>query len=367
MKLVTLIARIVIGITFIFSGTVKAIDPTGSAIKFEDYFNAFNLELFSPLSLPLAIFLCTVEFIAGFSVLTGIKLKTGIKLAMLLMVIFTPLTLILALTNPVSDCGCFGDAVKLTNWQTFWKNVVLIAFTSFLFFNLKKYQAVTGNKRQWMILGLTALIFIAFSVYNLLFLPIVDFLPYKKGVRIAEQMVIPEGAEPDRYETTFIYEKDGIQKEFTLDNYPAEDTTWRFIDQKSILVEKGYQPPIHDFAITGPNGEDMTDRILSHSGKSVLMIVRKLEETVDKRLQSGFEFGRECMNNNINFYVLTASVTDEIAASDSSIMILKMDETTLKTMVRSNPGYMLISDGIISDKWSWTMLGLKERILTSEK
>ena len=134
MKIIRLLARIITGLVFIFSGTVKAIDPLGSAYKFHDYFQAFNLSFLNSLSLPLAVLLCTIEFIAGFSVLTGIKQKTGIITVLMLMIIFTPLTFILALTNPVSDCGCFGDAVHLTNWQTFWKNIILLAAVIILFY-----------------------------------------------------------------------------------------------------------------------------------------------------------------------------------------------------------------------------------------
>ena len=138
MKIIRGFSRVIIGLVFMFSGIVKAIDPLGSAYKFHDYFQAFNLGFLNWLSLPLAILLFTAEFIAGFSVLTGIKQRTGIWGVMILMIIFTPLTFILALTNPVSDCGCFGDAIHLTNWQTFWKNIVLISLAIILFINRKQ-------------------------------------------------------------------------------------------------------------------------------------------------------------------------------------------------------------------------------------
>ena len=142
MKILRIFSRIIIGLVFIFSGVVKAIDPLGSAYKFHDYFQAFNIGFLNNLSLPLAIFLCTAEFIAGFSVLTGFRQKTGILGALILMIIFTPLTFILALTNPVSDCGCFGDAIHLTNWQTFGKNIVLFSLLIVLFTGRKKYETV---------------------------------------------------------------------------------------------------------------------------------------------------------------------------------------------------------------------------------
>ena len=152
MKILRSVSRIIIGIVFIFSGTVKAIDPLGSAYKFHDYFQAFNIGFLNWLSLPLAILLCTTEFIAGFSVLTGIRQKTGIWVVMILMMIFTPLTFILALTNPVSDCGCFGDAVHLTNWQTFWKNIILITLAIVLFVDRKKVSHLFSTFTEWIIL-----------------------------------------------------------------------------------------------------------------------------------------------------------------------------------------------------------------------
>ncbi len=363
MKILILVARIITGLAFIFSGVVKGIDPMGSAYKFNDYFHAFNIGFLSSLSLPFAILLCTTEFVAGFSVLTGIKHKAGITLVMLLMIVFTPLTLVLALTNPVSDCGCFGDAVKLTNWQTFGKNIILLILALILWLNRKKVAEHLSSARQWIIIAGVSILFILFSFYNLIYLPVIDFLPYKEGIKIADQMIIPEGAAPDKYETTFIYEKNGVQKEFDLSNYPADDTTWKFIDQKSILIEKGYEPPVHDFVISTPEGDDLTNSILSNPGYTLLMTAKKLGEAKYTRLHEGFDFGKFCMNNGIDFYVLTASGVDEIRGFSNDLKFCNVDETTLKTMVRTNPGYILIRDGTIIEKWSWAEVPEKEWIL----
>jgi uncharacterized membrane protein YphA (DoxX/SURF4 family) len=359
MKTLRIIARFIVGLAFMFSGFVKAVDPLGSAYKFQDYFQAFNIDFLKDLVLPLAILLSTAEFVAGFMVLTGIRQKAGIVVIMLLMLIFTPLTLVLALTNPVSDCGCFGDAVHLTNWQTFSKNIILGLLAIFLFLTRNNIASKLNPLKEWILAGAVAFSLIFFSLNNLRYLPVIDFLPYKKNVKIAEGMVVPEGVQPDKYQTTFIYEKDGIKKEFDLTNYPADDSTWKFIDQKSILVEKGYVPPIHDFAITC-NGEDITAKILSDKGFSVLMVSKKLAEAGKNRILEGFDFGEYCMNNGIKFYVLTSSGADEISDFSDNAMICTADETTLKTIVRSNPGYLLLQDGKIRGKWSWAGLPEKE-------
>ena len=213
MKVLRIIAIITVGAVFVFSGTVKAIDPLGSAYKFHDYFQAFGMSFLQFLSLPLSIILCLTEFLTGFTILTGIRRREGIWGALILMVIFTPLTFILALTNPVSDCGCFGDAVHLTNWQTFGKNMILISFVILLFSERYKTDGRIRRSYQWIIASLAALTFTGFILYNLIFLPLIDFLPYSTGTYIPGKMMMPAGAPVTQYETTFIYEKEGKRKD----------------------------------------------------------------------------------------------------------------------------------------------------------
>ena len=319
MKIISYISRILIGIVFIFSGTVKAIDPLGTVYKFQDYFLAFNLDFLKFVSLPLAIILCTSEFLAGISVLFNIRQKTGLWIVMVLMVIFTPLTFILALTNPVTDCGCFGDAIHLTNWQTFGKNIILLVPAIFLFITRKSIEPRHGYVREWATVAGIAVLFLAFILYNLRYLPVIDFLPYKTGTFIPDKMILPEGMPVDQYETTFIYEKDGRQKEFTLSNYPADDTTWKFVDQRSVLVSKGYQPPIHDLIITSMANDDLTLKILSSDNYTMLMISRKLDEADHEKLTNGFDLGNYCMAQGIDFYVLTASGKAEIESYSTGL------------------------------------------------
>jgi hypothetical protein len=356
MKVLRIITTIIVGALFIFSGTVKGIDPLGSAYKFHDYFQAFGLGTLQFMCLPLSIILCLSEFLAGFAVLTGICRKAGIYGALILMIIFTPLTLVLALTNPVSDCGCFGDAIHLTNWQTFGKNIVLLSLVLFLFRERRHVEGKVGRTTQWVIAAVAAMVFTGFTIYNLTFLPVIDFLPYSTGTFIPGKMKIPEGAPVTRYGTSFIYEKDGKRKEFTLKDYPATDTTWKFIEQRSVLTDKGYQPPIHDFLITSTDNRNITDSILGSPEPILLMVSKKLGEADRKKLEKGFEEGKKCLSGGIGFLVLTASGSDETASYNNGLQFCLMDETTLKTMVRSNPGYLLIRKGIIEGKWSWANL-----------
>ena len=363
MTMLKYISRIITGVVFIFSGTVKAVDPLGTTYKFQDYFTAFNLEFLKEYSLFFTVALCTLEFTAGISVLFNVRQRTGIWLVAIMMILFTPLTLFLALTNPVSDCGCFGDAIHLTNWQTFAKNIILLIPVLFLFIKRHEHISFNGFRKEMIIILLSTILIIVFILYNLRHLPAIDFLPYKKGTYIPDKMVVPEGSSFDRYETTFIYEKNGKRQEFTLDNYPSsDDTTWKFIDQKSILVSKGYQPPIHDFVISTIKNENITEHILSSKKPLILMISTKLQEAESDNLIKGFELGNYCKKEGIDFYVVTASVTEEINKYNKDMIYCQADETTLKTMIRSNPGYMLLKEGTIIDKWSWANIPSPERI-----
>jgi uncharacterized membrane protein YphA (DoxX/SURF4 family) len=207
MKTAMLIARIITGLVFIFSGFVKAVDPTGSAIKFEEYFLAFHMDFLMIASLPLSIIQSAAEIMIGLNLIAGIRMKFTAWLLMIFMSFFTLLTFVLALTNPVTDCGCFGDAVKLTNWQTFWKNVLLLIPTLVVFFKRNKYPAITTKLAEWLISAANFLIPVILSVYCLLHEPILDFRPYQIGTVIPDKMTIPEGAPVDKYETMLIYQK----------------------------------------------------------------------------------------------------------------------------------------------------------------
>jgi hypothetical protein len=353
MKMIRLISRFIIGLVFIFSGVVKAIDPLGFVYKFHEYLRAFHIDFLQELSLPLVILLCTVEFIAGFSVLSGFRLKTGIWIIFLLILVFAPLTLFIAIINPVTDCGCFGDAIHLTNWQTFGKNIILLTLILLLFVERKKVASIYKAAGEWAIVGVAALLFILFTIYNLRYLPIIDFLPYSIGTNIASKMEIPEGSPTDQYSVTFIYQKDGIRKEFTINDYPANDSSWKFLEQKKVLIKKGYVPPIHDFSVITLKNEDITRQILNDKGYTFLMISDRLARTDKEKLSKGFNLGMYCLSKGISFYVLTSSGIIEIKKNQKGIPFCNTDETVLKTMVRSNPGYILLFNGTIIGKWSW--------------
>ncbi len=349
---IKIISRYISGLVFIFSGLVKGIDPMGSMYKFIDYFTAFHLDALEPLAYLLGVILCTSEVIIGFAILTGIRMRLTAWGLLIFMLGFTPLTLYLAIGNPVADCGCFGDAIHLTNWQTFYKNIIISVFVIIVFVNRKKYKTLSSASIEWTAIIIITAAFILFTQYNYRHLPLVDFRPYKTGTNIPENMIIPEVAPTDEYETTLIYEKDGEQKEFFLDNYPSDDTTWAFIDSKTKLIKAGYKPPIYDFSLITPEGQDLTDIILSDTGFNFLMLSIEFSEAEQELIEKGIEAGLECMNKGIGFYILTSSAPEMIDSYSQDFNVLYVDETTMKTIIRSNPGFMVMKEGIITNKWA---------------
>ncbi|MCH7657819.1 MAG: DoxX family protein [Bacteroidetes bacterium] len=364
-KILIISFRILLGIVFIFSGFVKGIDLMGSAIKFDDYFIAFGLDFLLPVSLPLAIFLVSTEFIIGISLLFGFRTYYGILGILIFMAAFTPITLGLALFNPVSDCGCFGDAIVLTNWQTFWKNVILTVMVLIIFLNRKKFIPAYPVRTEWFILAVIFILFVGFSIHNYRHLPMLDFRPYNAGTNIPEKMYLPENAPVDEYKTILIYEKNGVRKEFSLENFPWQDSTWTFVEQKSILIKEGYQPPIHDFSITTPDGNEITDIVLSDNGYSFILVSSNLAKANKKALQKLDKISLYCDQRGIKFYCLTSSIhseTEQIKTSQQlSFNVFYTDETTLKTIIRSNPGLLLLKEGTILAKWHYNDLpGIEE-------
>lgn len=353
----TNVCRFALAFVFIFSGFVKAVDPLGSQYKIQDYLEAFGIAGWFPSFFPLfvAIILSTLEFSVGVYFLFGIRRKLSTALALVIMGFMTPLTFYLAIANPVSDCGCFGDAWVLTNWETFIKNVFLLLAAISVFKWGNRIIRLVSESSQWLIALYSLIFIIGVSLYCLTYLPVIDFRPYKVGTDIPQSMIIPEGAKKSVYESTFILEKDGVKKEFTLDDYP--DSTWTFIDTHTVLKEKGYEPPIHDFSIVRTaDGEDITEEVLNDKNYTFLLIAHRIDQADDSNIDLINEIYDYCVENGYKFYCLTSSLDDEIEQwrdkTGAEYPFCIADDITLKTIIRSNPGLMLIKDGVILNKWS---------------
>ena len=353
----TYVCRLLLAVAFIFSGFVKAVDPLGFGYKLQDYLLAFGLSEWIPSFFPLfgGIILSGIEFAVGIFLLLGVRRSMASSLALLLMLFMTPLTLYLALYNPVADCGCFGDALLLSNWATFGKNVVLLFAAIVVFVRRRVQTHFISRKMEWLISLYTLLFIYAFSFYCLNHLPVLDFRPYKIGVNIWEDMQIPEGAKSDVYNYSYILEKDGVQKEFSLDNYP--DSTWTFVESRSVLVEKGYTPPIQDFSLMDlQTGDDVTEDVLSFEGYTFFLVAHRVEQADDSNIDLINEVYDYAVENGYRFYCLTSSPEEEIELwrdkTGAEYPFYMVDDIALKTMIRSNPGLMLLKQGTILNKWS---------------
>lgn len=360
MRATRYISRLLLGVLFIFSGFVKALDPLGSSYKFSDYFQAFGLEWLDALSLPLGILLAGFELVLGLVLILGYQKRRTYWVLLVFMSFFTVLTFVLALTNPVTDCGCFGDAIVMTNWETFFKNVVFMVFVLILFRSAKQSENVHSTGLEVLLI----LIFFAgstlLSLGALRHLPVLDFRPYDIGTYIPGEMEVPEGAPVDEYETLLYYKnlETDETEEFTIENYPNDTSLYEFVTSESKLVSKGYEPPIADFGIMDPEGFDITDALLSFEGYTLMMISYNLEKAEGNLLADGNLWaGLEKFSADFRFVPVTASagaVVEEIARSNGiEYGFHAGDETMLKTVVRSNPGFVMIKDGTIVGKWSW--------------
>ena len=365
-KILVNIARLLLALTFILSGFVKAVDPLGTQYKINDYLSALHLRELVPdfVTLSASVLLSAAEFVIGICLLFAIRRRLVSRLTLCVMVVMTLITLWLAIADPVSDCGCFGDALVLTNWQTFWKNIVLLLLAVIITRWPLDMARMISRSNQWIVLNYTALFILFIAGYCLYDLPIFDFRPYHVGANIQQGMEVPEGAQQPQFETTFILEKDGERKTFTIDDYP--DSTWTFVDSETRQIAEGYVPPIHDFSIATDEG-DITDEVLTQEGYTFLLISPHLESADDSyfdRINQVYEY---CQENGYPFYCLTAS-TDRARSrwqdmTGAEYPFCTTDETTLKTMIRSNPGLMLLRQGTVIRKWSHNRLP-KEQQLT---
>ena len=355
-KVVAEISRLLIGVVFIFSGIVKAIDPVGGAIKIGDYLMAFGFTWLSSFELLLTFCLSAAEFTLGVCMLLGVYRRYSSFFVLVFMLFMTPLTLYLALFNPVSDCGCFGDAIVLTNWETFLKNIVLLAAAVIAFIYNRHLCNFYTFKAYWFVTLFAYLFCIGFNYSNYSHLPIIDFRPFKVGANIPALVSIPDNAPADEYAYYFTYEKDGVKKEFSLENYPADDSTWTYVSSRSDLIKKGYVPPVPGFVLYDSASVDITDEVLRSKGPMFWLVIPSIEKADDKNIDAinnVFDFAQE---HGYPFYCLTGSSRESMIDwennTGSEYTFITTDDVLLKTMIRANPGLILINDGVIRAKWN---------------
>jgi uncharacterized membrane protein YphA (DoxX/SURF4 family) len=351
MRVLHIISRLIIGIVFIFSGFVKGIDPLGTAYRLEDYFYAFGLEWMLPTALFLSILLSTAEFVMGVVVLFNLKPKVNSWLLLGIMVFFTGLTLNDAIHNPVPDCGCFGDAIILTNWQTFYKNVILLIPALILLFWRKKTKDQFNNLSAYGVAALFAVGFISLSIYCYRHLPLMDFMDWTKG----NKMYV-EHPQPVKYYLTYQNTISGETQEYLSPDYPFNDSVW--MSQWEFVSQRTENPNIflgHDLQILDAEGNDYTETFIQNPGYQFLLITWNLEKSDEDALKEMEPFALAAEADGHGFIALTSTLDEEINRIKEKLGITyefyQADDITLKTMVRANPGLLLLRDGVVMDKW----------------
>ena len=359
-------SRIFVGILFIFSGLIKANDPIGFGYKLQEYFEVFHISFLNEIATGIAVLLCIFEIVLGALLLFGFWRKQVMSGLLVVIIFFTFLTFVSAVFKVVTSCGCFGDAIPLTPWQSFSKDLVLLAFIVYLFKNRNGIEPVTDNKLwQRSLLAFVLVSSTIFSIYTYSRLPVLDFLPYKVGANLPELMSIPEGAKPDEYsivynlknketgETKVMNDKDYLKTEIW------KDENWEIVGQpESKLIKKGYEPKIKDLMISDASGTDYTKELIENPYYNLVVVAYNLRDTDEEGIS---KLNALALNATEQFNIRTVMLTSN-SAQDADAFSKRMklfaevfyaDAVPLKSMVRANPGVLLLKNGIVVNKWHY--------------
>lgn len=359
MKLFLWLLRIVVGGLFIFSGLIKGIDPHGLSYKMDEFFEVWGWQAWRAWSLQLSIVMIAFEIIAGVALLLGYAQKVFAPLLLALITFFTFLTAYVLFSGKIKECGCFGDCIKISNVETFWKDVALLVMAIILFIFRNRIQPLVRRSFGAALMILTVFFAFGVQVWALEHLPLHDCLPYKVGVNLFEGTKPPPGSTPDVYETVLVYQKDGVKKEFTDKNFPWEDSTWTYVDTKTKLIKEGNAtPPIKDFSLNDADGNDHTEEILTAKGSALLWFVKDVAKARKDNLERLLNLAAEVRQTGGGVYLLSSSTKEETnkfveAHKLQAFDVLYVDGTASKTAMRSNPGLMVLKDGVVQGKYSF--------------
>ena len=353
MKIVRTIFRILVGLVFVYSGFVKGIDPLGTVYRMEDYFVAFNITGFIPFSLYLTVFLCTLEFLLGISLLFNLWLRKTVWILVPMMMFFTILTFFDAVYNIVPDCGCFGDALKITNVQTFLKNIVLVALVLPIFAWRKKFRSLLPPLGESGMLVIIAVAFAALSVHCYRHLPLKDFMAWKVGNQVNKTDTLPV-----TFYVTYKNKKTGEEKEYISPNYPWNDSVWLadwiFTNQRVVDPNKNQGMALR---IEDQYGGDFTSSVLNNPDFQFILVAYDLNKTSRKGFHKILPLYKKAMQDGYSFICLTNSLPAEIKKfrmdNGTAFDYYNADDVVLKTMVRSSPGLILMKNGIVLAKWGF--------------
>jgi len=354
MRVITIVSRLLVGLLFIFSGLIKANDPLGFSYKLVEYFEVFDTHFLIPIALPLAMFICAFEVILGFALLIGARIKLTLWLLLLMIVFFTFLTFYSAYYQKVLSCGCFGDAIPLTPWQSFTKDVILLVLIIILFIGKQYINPIFPEVVENSLLILAIIAAGVFPIYTYNYLPVIDFRPYAKGKNIPEQM---KGI-PDEVKYFYTLKDKQTGETIEVDKWPDQwDKKYDYVSSRTEITKKGIDSKIKDFSITNLEGSDYTQDIIENPDYTFLLVCYDLDKTNKDVFGKVNDFAMLCKQDGVSFVCLTASPKESVEAFKNEVKtnidFYNCDGTVLKTMVRANPGLMLIKSGNVVDMWHY--------------
>jgi uncharacterized membrane protein YphA (DoxX/SURF4 family) len=346
------LSRILLGALFIFSGFVKGVDPVGTEYRIVDYFIAYGADWAFPMALPLSVIMNAAEFVLGMMLLFNVKIRTTFWLTLLMMVFFTITTFYDALYNLVPDCGCFGNAIILSNWQTFYKNLLILGFLMVAFFAQKKLKSWFSIKVEYILTFIFILGFVSFEIYNIRHLPVIDFREWKVGNRMA-----PQDKLPLQYFLKYENTETGEEKEYLSPDYPYDDSVWmshwEFVGQR--VVDPN--PKTAVLMIEDAEGNNMSAEIIENPDFQFMFVAYDLSKTDLSKLEEIKDFARLCQDKGYSFIMLTSTLPEEVEAfvemNNLSIDYCFTDDVSLQAMIRSNPGLVLLKDAVVLGKWHY--------------
>ena len=365
-RLLTVLMRITVGGVFIFSGFTKGVDPWGTCYKITDYLNAMGLESWTDAALFLAVALAAAEFMLGVALVVGAYRRSAPWLALLVMLVMTPLTLWLAVTGAVPDCGCFGDAWHLSNWATFFKNLLLLLGIIYLLMFNTSVRGLYGPAVQWMVMALSFAFVMAVAYFGYFTQPLIDYRPYPIGTRLAN-VTSMEDSDAGEDDFIFIYSRNGEEHEFTIDSLPDEEDGWEYVTRYharrphgKVIMQKGNAED--GIAILDEDGNDITIDVLADSRQTLLLLFPDLPNVGVVNSFALNELNDAAQVTDVDVIGLTSATAQEIAqwqdASMASYPIYNMDDSELKMIARGNPAVVYLEDGVIS--WKRTLGSLDD-------
>lgn len=363
MKIIVNIARVLVGLLFIFSGLVKANDPLGLSYKMQEFFDVWAqnpslthfMQWLDVYALPFSIIMITLEIIVGIGILLGTWKKFFSKLLVILIIFFSFLTGYAVLSGKIATCGCFGDCIPLTALESFIKDLILLVLVLIIYSGVNYIRPIVMPGVNFVVIIISTLVIIGLQWYVLQHKPFVDCLPYKIGANLIEGRKVPADAIPDKKEFRFYYKKDGKEQEFTSKNLP--DSPWQFVRREDVIIQKGKnnEPPIKDLYLTTASGNDSTEAILNTHGEYYLFFIKNFTKENNDWMKNFVMIYTFAKNKNIPVFIITSEPEEAQqffnVKNNLNLPIITLDATALKTAARTDPELYLMNGPVVVNKW----------------